>query len=422
VSAKGFIRFWGISHHVSCPYAHQQNGSAKRKHHHIVEVGLALLAHASMPLKYWDESLLAATYLINRLSTKVLYYSSPLERLYHEKPNYSGLRTFGCACWPNCRPFNTHKLQFRSKQCVFFDYSNFHKGFKCLDVIGGRVYISRDVIFDETIYPFAKLNPNVGARLRSEILLLPLSSQPQNSPLNGVQILDESSIDMHLFPILANSPSASAAQEKNPVEFDARTRSGVDVEAQGSGAGLGMMCEGDYLARIVSGAGKNSSVDHAGADSSVDSPSVLTGAGAESCVDPAAPPVRMREDVRLSHASGADHSPGFSMAVSGNPIISLNRYGSSAALHPDGLILFLFSLHHRMLVLLDPLLSCRLQPLMHQLIPRPDCSKRYESRRFIRMAPSNMDCLQLQENLTIIRKHWGILSENRLWILSTMLS
>jgi hypothetical protein len=78
---------------------HQQNGSAEHKHHHIVEVGLSLLAHASMPLKYWDETFLAATYLINRLPTKVLDFSTPLlERLFHEKPNYSGLRTFGCAC------------------------------------------------------------------------------------------------------------------------------------------------------------------------------------------------------------------------------------------------------------------------------------------------------------------------------------
>jgi hypothetical protein len=43
----------GISHHVSCPHAHQQNGSTERKHRHIVEVGLALLANAHMPLKFW---------------------------------------------------------------------------------------------------------------------------------------------------------------------------------------------------------------------------------------------------------------------------------------------------------------------------------------------------------------------------------
>jgi histone deacetylase 1/2 len=63
----GFFQKFGITHHVSCPHAHQQNGSAERKHHHIVEVGLALLANASMPLKFWDEAFLTTTFLINLL-------------------------------------------------------------------------------------------------------------------------------------------------------------------------------------------------------------------------------------------------------------------------------------------------------------------------------------------------------------------
>jgi hypothetical protein len=71
------------------------------------------------------------------------------------------------------RPFDSHKLQFRFKQCVFLGYCNIHKGFKCLDVGELRVYISRDVVFDENVYPFAHLHPNAGARLHSEILLLP---------------------------------------------------------------------------------------------------------------------------------------------------------------------------------------------------------------------------------------------------------
>jgi hypothetical protein len=56
-----------------------------------IEVGLSLLAHASMPLKYWDEAFLAATYLINYIPTKVIEFSSPLELLFKEKPKYSGL-------------------------------------------------------------------------------------------------------------------------------------------------------------------------------------------------------------------------------------------------------------------------------------------------------------------------------------------
>jgi len=48
-----------------------------------------------------------------------------------------------------------------------------HKGYKCLDIATGRVYISRDVVFDETIFPFSTLNPNAGKRLRDELLLFP---------------------------------------------------------------------------------------------------------------------------------------------------------------------------------------------------------------------------------------------------------
>jgi hypothetical protein len=196
-----FFQQIGISHHVSCPYAHQQNGSAEIKHRHIVDVGLSLLAHAIMPLKYWDEAFLAATYLINHLPTKVLGFCSPLERLFQKKPNYSGLRTFGCACWPNLRPFNTHKLQFLSKQCVFLGYSTLHKGFKCLDVVESRVYVSHDIVFDETVYPFSKLNPNAGARLRGEIQLLPSNSTFMPSSASGDELIVDSTANMPVIPM-----------------------------------------------------------------------------------------------------------------------------------------------------------------------------------------------------------------------------
>lgn len=81
----------GISHHVSFPHARQQNGAAERKHRHIMEVGLSLLAQAHMPLKFWDEALLVAAFLINHTLSKVISYSKPLEHLYKIQPNYSSL-------------------------------------------------------------------------------------------------------------------------------------------------------------------------------------------------------------------------------------------------------------------------------------------------------------------------------------------
>ena len=97
------------------------NGSAKRNHRHIVETGLALLAHAYVPIKFWDEAFLTATYLITRVPTRVIDNLCPLECLFKNPPNYSMLHIFGCACWPNLRPHNQHKLSFRSKSCVFWD-------------------------------------------------------------------------------------------------------------------------------------------------------------------------------------------------------------------------------------------------------------------------------------------------------------
>lgn len=86
-----FFSKLGIEHHVSCPYAHQQNSSAERKHRHLVEVGLSLLSHASMPLKYWDEAFISAAYLINRVPSKTIGHTTPLERLYDRQPDYSAL-------------------------------------------------------------------------------------------------------------------------------------------------------------------------------------------------------------------------------------------------------------------------------------------------------------------------------------------
>ena len=88
----------GIVHRVSCPHTSQQNGIAERKHRHLVETGLALLAHSQLLLRYWDEAFLTACYLINRMPTPVINKDTPLFRLTRVQPNYDFLRIFGCAC------------------------------------------------------------------------------------------------------------------------------------------------------------------------------------------------------------------------------------------------------------------------------------------------------------------------------------
>ena len=58
---------FGISHFTTPPHTPEHNGQAERRHRHVVETGLTLLHHASMPLTFWSHAFQAAVYLINRM-------------------------------------------------------------------------------------------------------------------------------------------------------------------------------------------------------------------------------------------------------------------------------------------------------------------------------------------------------------------
>jgi IS30 family transposase len=99
---NSFFTKLSIIHYVSCPHAHQQNGSAEHKHRHIVEVGLSILAQASMLLKFWDEAFSIAAYLINRTPTKPLDYSTPLEHLFKQSHDYNFFKVLAVHAGQTC--------------------------------------------------------------------------------------------------------------------------------------------------------------------------------------------------------------------------------------------------------------------------------------------------------------------------------
>lgn len=101
-----------IIHRLTCPRTSKQNGVVERKHRHMVDSSLSLLAHAFMPLTFWKDEFSTAVHLINRLSTHVLGGEVPVNRFYDCDPDYTFLPVFGCQCFPCLIPFNSHKLQF----------------------------------------------------------------------------------------------------------------------------------------------------------------------------------------------------------------------------------------------------------------------------------------------------------------------
>ncbi|TXG49982.1 hypothetical protein EZV62_025857 [Acer yangbiense] len=88
--------------------------------------------------------------------SSVLSFTSPYEKLFARKPNYNFFKTFGCTCFPYLRDYSKHKLDFHTSKCVFIGYSINHKGYKCLHS-NGKVFISRNVVFNELEFPFKSL-------------------------------------------------------------------------------------------------------------------------------------------------------------------------------------------------------------------------------------------------------------------------
>lgn len=116
---------------------------------------VTILSQAFMPFSYWSFAAQTVVSLINILPTFELNWISPQTKLYSTNPDLTQLKVFGCACYPNLRRYNTHKLEPRTRECIFIGYPPNSKAYLCLYQYTNRVYTSRHVLFNESKFPFS---------------------------------------------------------------------------------------------------------------------------------------------------------------------------------------------------------------------------------------------------------------------------
>lgn len=115
------------------------------------------------------------------------------------------LKLQSCLCFISTLSHNRHKFAPRARKCVFLGYPHGITGYKVLDIESNSVYISKDIIFYETIFPYAECSQPSTSYLDDfvfphttidsvESVLVPYSSSIPHS--TSIPIPDPSSISV----------------------------------------------------------------------------------------------------------------------------------------------------------------------------------------------------------------------------------
>ena len=151
---QSFIKEKGIHHETTVPHSPQQNGIAERMNRTLQEAALSMILHAGLSKSFWGEAVCSAAYIRNRVITTATG-TTPYERWYGKKPDVSNFRVFGCTAYAHVPDSLRQKLDQKAVKMRFVGYSLTQKGYRLYDENKRKIFIRRDVTFNETDFGHA---------------------------------------------------------------------------------------------------------------------------------------------------------------------------------------------------------------------------------------------------------------------------
>lgn len=217
----GYLEKEGIQHRLSLARRSQQNGLAERQNQTLLNLVRCMIFQANLPGAFWAEALATACYLKNRSVSKALGGKIPIEvwrgRSLADE-DYNRLRVFGCLAM--AATTNPQKLEKRAEKCIFLGYEDNTKGYRLYSLERKSITLSRDVVFDERVFPYRAKTANAEGLI------------PCNEPTSVYALeSDDSSDDAGTEPRTADDGTADGTASG---ESDEATRSEAAAAAADS--------------------------------------------------------------------------------------------------------------------------------------------------------------------------------------------
>lgn len=155
-----FLMKQGIHHQTSCVDTLQQNDIVERKHQHLLGVDRALIFQSKLSKPFWAYALSHDVFLINRLPSKLLQNKSPYYIMHQKHSDYSAIKVFGCLVFVASSKHNKSKFDSRSRKCIYIGHKYGVKGDIIFYLQCKQVFIYRDLVFFEHIFPYTSTISN----------------------------------------------------------------------------------------------------------------------------------------------------------------------------------------------------------------------------------------------------------------------
>ncbi|XP_058192064.1 uncharacterized protein LOC131309447 [Rhododendron vialii] len=146
---ENFCKEHGIKHQLTPSYTPQLNGVAERKNRTILDMARSMLKEKRLPREFWAEAVACVVYLLNRCPTKSVRFKTLEEAWNSFKPSVSHLRVYGCIAYAKIPEARRTRLNDKGEKGIFLGYGNRIMGYKLYIPLTKKVFMSRDVIFEE---------------------------------------------------------------------------------------------------------------------------------------------------------------------------------------------------------------------------------------------------------------------------------